>query len=67
LRDTGPGIDPEHQREVFRPFYSSKPGGTGLGLTICKEVAMAHKGFIEVESDIGKGTVVRIWLPTAEA
>jgi PAS domain S-box-containing protein len=67
LSDTGPGIDPEHQREVFRPFYSSKPGGTGLGLTICREVAVAHKGFIEVESDIGKGTVVRIWLPTAEA
>ena len=67
LSDTGPGIDPENQREVFRPFYSSKPGGTGLGLTICKEVASAHKGFIEVESDIGKGTVVRIWLPTTEA
>jgi PAS domain S-box-containing protein len=66
LSDTGRGIDPEHQREVFRPFFSSKPGGTGLGLTICKEVASAHKGFIEVESTIGKGTVVRIWLPTTE-
>jgi PAS domain S-box-containing protein len=67
LSDSGPGIDPERQREVFRPFYSSKPGGTGLGLTICKEVALAHKGFIAVESHIGKGTVVKIWLPTSEA
>jgi PAS domain S-box-containing protein len=67
LSDTGHGIDLEHQREVFRPFYSSKPGGTGLGLTICKEAALAHKGFIEVESDIGKGTVVSIWLPTTGA
>jgi len=67
LIDTGTGIDSEHQRELFRPYHSSKPGGTGLGLTISKEVALAHKGFIEVESDIGKGTVVKIWLPTIEA
>jgi two-component system sporulation sensor kinase A len=67
LSDTGRGIESEHRGEVFRPFFSSKPRGTGLGLTICKEVVLAHKGLIEVDSDIGKGTTVRIWLPTTEA
>jgi PAS domain S-box-containing protein len=63
LTDTGSGIDPNQSQEIFSPFYSSKSEGTGLGLNICKKIISAHNGFIDVESDKGKGTTVRIYLP----
>ncbi len=63
LTDTGSGIDPNQRQEIFSPFYSSKSEGTGLGLNICKNIIAAHNGFMEVESDKGKGTTVSIYLP----
>jgi signal transduction histidine kinase len=63
LTDTGSGMDPNQRQEIFSPFYSSKSEGTGLGLNICKNIISAHSGFMEVESDKGKGTTVRIYLP----
>ena len=63
MADTGEGIVPKESRKVFKPFYSSKPGGTGLGLSICENIISAHKGFMELESDRGKGTTVHIYLP----
>jgi len=67
LADTGSGIDPKHSKEIFEPFYSSKPEGTGLGLSICKEIVSAHHGFMKVEGDVGKGTTVNIYLPIVKS
>jgi len=62
VRDTGSGIPAEKLRQIFEPFYSTKEaddrgqGGTGLGLSLCREIIEAHKGRIRVESAVGKGT-----------
>ena len=66
LTDTGIGIDKDQCQDVFRSFYSSKPGGTGLGLSICKNLVTSHKGFMELESNKGMGTIVRIYLPITD-
>jgi two-component system nitrogen regulation sensor histidine kinase GlnL len=63
VTDTGIGLDAKKSNQVFTPFYSSKSGGTGLGLSICKNIIAAHEGFMEFESDEGKGTTVNIFLP----
>jgi len=63
--DTGSGIPKESLEKVFEPFYSTKceEGGTGLGLTICKEVIKEHDGSIEIKSFIDVGTTVSVTLP----
>lgn len=66
IADTGGGILPQHKETVFRPFFSLKDGGTGLGLRICKQVVSAHKGFLEIKSVLEKGTQVDIYLPVSE-
>ncbi len=63
LSDSGTGIEPQHLSQIFKPFFTSKSFGTGLGLSICKEIVAAHKGFIQVDSQMGKGTAIRIFLP----
>ncbi len=63
VRDTGPGIAAEETEKVILPFYSTKPGGTGLGLPLVARVVAAHEGTLEIESAQGKGTTVRITLP----
>lgn len=65
--DTGSGIPPEHLPHIFEPFYTtkSKGGGTGLGLAVVSRIVQAHRGTIEVESELGKGTRFRITLPAA--
>jgi signal transduction histidine kinase len=63
VRDTGPGIPPEHQERIFEPFFSSKSGGTGLGLPIAKRIVEAHGGTIGIESRPGEGTAVTVTLP----
>lgn len=65
VRDTGRGIPAEHSETVFRPFFSLKHGGTGLGLTICKQILSAHQGFLGIQSAAGKGTRVDIHLPVS--
>jgi PAS domain S-box-containing protein len=69
IRDSGPGIPPEILHRVFEPFFTTKPVGvgSGLGLSICRSIISAHGGRIEIESEIGKGTVVRVTLPAAES
>lgn len=71
--DTGPGIPEKYQPRIFDPFFTTKgtvrkgePKGTGLGLAICKEIVEHHKGRIEVQSEMGKGSTFTIHLP-AEA
>ncbi len=64
--DDGEGISEDDMSMIFRPFFSTKETGMGLGLTYCREVVEAHGGSIEVESEEGVGTVVTIWLPLGE-
>ena len=66
VSDTGIGIDTEHHARIFERFYrvdkshSKETGGTGLGLSIVKHAVMYHKGKIEVESQLGKGTEIKV-------
>ena len=71
VQDTGIGISPEHQEKVFERFYrvdkshSKQSGGTGLGLSIVKHAVQYHDGRIELESEAGKGTSIRVIFETA--
>jgi two-component system sensor histidine kinase HydH len=64
--DTGVGMTPDVLARIFRPFYSKRPGGTGLGLPTTRKIIEAHDGTIEVQSAIGRGTRFAIRLPLAE-
>jgi signal transduction histidine kinase len=63
LRDTGIGIPPEDLPYIFDPFFSSKPDGTGMGLTKVYQVVSDHRGEIQIKSVPGQGAEVNIWLP----
>jgi signal transduction histidine kinase/CheY-like chemotaxis protein len=69
VRDSGPGIAPALLPRVFDPFFSLRPAGTsaGFGLATCESITLAHGGTIEVESEIGRGTVFRVSLPAEVA
>ncbi len=60
--DTGCGIPEERMKMLFSPFVTSKPGGVGLGLSICQEIAKRYGGDIKIESEEGKGTAVIVSL-----
>jgi signal transduction histidine kinase len=64
--DTGVGMSPETLDKIFRPFYSTRKGGSGLGLSTTKKIVEAHHGRLLVKSDVGKGTAFTIQLPTAD-
>jgi len=64
--DTGGGIPQEQINRIFEPFYTTKKKGTGLGLMIVQRIVRAHGGRIELESQFGRGTTFRIWLPLHE-
>jgi signal transduction histidine kinase/putative methionine-R-sulfoxide reductase with GAF domain len=63
LEDTGMGIPSEDLNKLFDPFFSTKEGGIGLGLSITHRIIDQHHGKIEVESAAGKGTLFTVWLP----
>lgn len=63
VRDTGSGIPAGHLSQIFEPLYTTKPGGTGLGLYIVQEIIAAHAGQVTVESIPGQGTTFTITLP----
>jgi signal transduction histidine kinase/putative methionine-R-sulfoxide reductase with GAF domain len=63
IQDSGIGISSENMNKLFDPFYSTKEGGIGLGLSITHRIIDQHHGKIEVESAPGKGTLFTIWLP----
>jgi signal transduction histidine kinase len=61
--DTGEGIQPEELEKIFNPFYTTKPDGVGLGLSLTHRIIWAHKGKIDVESQVNEGTKVTVSLP----
>ncbi|HOP06857.1 MAG TPA: ATP-binding protein [candidate division Zixibacteria bacterium] len=63
VRDFGSGIPQEDISRIFTPFYSSRPGGTGLGLPLVSKIVELHGGQINIESSVGEGTTVTISLP----
>jgi two-component system, NtrC family, sensor histidine kinase PilS len=63
VADTGSGIGDKDVNQVFEPFFSTKQGGTGLGLAIANRIVERHGGNLEVESRVGLGTTMRLWLP----
>lgn len=65
VADTGRGIPPEHREKIFRPFFTTKGHGTGLGLSLARRIAEIHGGRIEVASTPQKGTCFTITLPLA--
>ena len=66
VADTGGGIPEEQLNRIFEPFFTTKKKGTGLGLMIVQRIVRAHNGHIEVDSQVGRGTTFRIWLPLHE-
>ncbi len=63
FEDTGKGFSEEQKQNIFKPFYSTKKNGTGLGLVITKRIIETHNGKIEISSKMGIGTVVTVKLP----
>ncbi|MBI4667117.1 MAG: PAS domain S-box protein [Nitrospinae bacterium] len=65
VADTGCGVAPEAIKHLFDPFFTTRPvgKGAGLGLYVSYNIVKKHRGSITVESEVGKGTTVRIWLP----
>ena len=66
VADTGGGIPQEQINRIFEPFFTTKKKGSGLGLMIVQRIIRAHGGRIELDSDLGRGTTFRIWLPLHE-
>lgn len=69
IEDTGKGIPPENMSRIFDPFFTTKPvgSGTGLGLSLSYGIVQRHNGRIEVESEVGKGSLFRVCLPVRPA
>lgn len=65
--DTGIGMDEEVRSSLFRPFFTTKESGTGLGLISCKRIVTNHRGYLRVLSEQGKGTTFEVYLPLEAA
>ncbi|MCK4342151.1 MAG: PhnD/SsuA/transferrin family substrate-binding protein [Phycisphaerae bacterium] len=63
FEDEGPGLAPEVRERVFEPLFTTKAKGTGLGLTICRQIVERHGGTIDVVDQVGRGAAIRIRLP----
>jgi len=67
IRDTGHGIQPDHLKRIFDPYFTTKQKGSGLGLTTAFSIIKKHDGCIVAESEAGKGSVFQIYLPASDA
>ena len=65
VADTGRGIAPEHRGRIFQLFFTTRPGGSGIGLASAFRIVQLHNGSIDFESEIGRGTTFRVELPLA--
>jgi signal transduction histidine kinase len=63
VEDSGPGIDQEDAKQIFEPFFSTKPSGMGIGLTICQSIVVSHGGSLRSFANKPYGTVFEIALP----
>jgi hypothetical protein len=63
VRDSGPGIDPQHLDRVFEAFYTTKSSGVGMGLSICRSIIDAHGGRLWAEPNEPRGAVFQFTLP----
>ncbi len=66
VADSGPALSAEQRAHLFTPYFTTKPHGSGLGLTIVERIVGAHRGTIDVESDAGRGTRLRVRLPRTQ-
>lgn len=64
VEDTGVGMEKEVMQNIFHPFFTTKVTGTGLGLMVTEGIVRDHEGWIEVESEVGKGSVFKVYLPS---
>ena len=67
VRDTGPGVPGEHREDLFKPFFTERKGGTGLGLSVAKRIVHDHDGRIELISSPGEGAAFRITVPLMQS
>jgi signal transduction histidine kinase len=67
VRDSGPGIHPAHLDRIFKSFYTTKPNGTGMGLSICRSIIDAHGGRLWAEANEPRGTIFRFTLPALQS
>ncbi len=65
IRDQGPGIPPDLRSRIFEPFFTTKSEGTGLGLATSYSIVRKHGGYIDVESEMGRGTLFSVYLPAS--
>jgi len=63
VQDSGTGIDPQTIDRIFDSFYTTKPGGMGMGLSICRSILQAHGGRIWATANDGRGTIFHFTLP----
>jgi signal transduction histidine kinase len=66
VRDSGPGIDPDHLDRLFEAFYTTKSSGVGMGLSICRSIIDAHGGRLWADANEPRGAVFQFTLPGAE-
>ncbi|MBS1704053.1 MAG: GAF domain-containing protein [Armatimonadetes bacterium] len=66
VSDNGPGISEEIRNRLFEPFSSTRSNGFGLGLYSCRQIAIEHKGNIDCQSDVGRGTTMKVTFPRAK-
>lgn len=67
VADTGNGIPPSHMGKIFNPFFTTKEKGTGLGLAVCFGIVKAHLGRMDIETSLGCGTTVTLYLPVPKS
>jgi two-component system nitrogen regulation sensor histidine kinase GlnL len=66
IRDNGMGIPRDTLEKIFTPFYTTKKSGSGLGLFLAYQIIAKHGGAIQVESELGKGTLFKVYLPVSK-
>nr|WP_245332538.1 ATP-binding protein [Bradyrhizobium erythrophlei] len=64
MQDSGPGFPPESEQRLFESFYTTKPGGLGMGLSICHSIVEVHQGRPWASANLPRGAVFQLTLPT---
>jgi signal transduction histidine kinase len=63
VRDSGPGLSPNSLELLFDPFYTTKPGGMGMGLSICRSIIEAHGGRVWASANVPRGAIFQFTVP----